>query len=315
MKLLIKFLKTLTFLLLMSSAAYGFDETNYRISDGNNSIEFGMGLLNGKSEELVYNNGRKLSQLNWELENVIMFGTKAEIGVNDRSKFNFSIWTKLDDGSGEMDDYDWLDGDGDSDSWTRHSNHETHLDKAYMLDMNLEYAFKQAIDYKFSTSLGFRHDRFKWEAYDGDGTYLDLGSDIEFYGTGVTYDQKLYSPYLGINFNYKKDKWVLNTYLRGSLWAWAEAEDVHYSPAGSKDGVDFSAGEQRTYKDEVDDIHYLAYGAKLSYFLREDILIGASFDVQKYFETKGKGEIDGSTYDAGLSNYSYIIAIMAGYRF
>ena len=311
-----KFLKLLIFsmfYMVLLNGAYALnDKTNYTIYEdlNKNSINIGVALLNGKSEELVYVNGKKLSELTWELENVPMFGLEVERKLASKTYLNISAWTKLANGSGEMNDYDWLDESG---SWTHHSNHKTNLEKAYMLNLNVEYELLHNKNHNFSTSIGFRHDRFKWEAYDGEGTYLN--SDVIFYGKGITYDQKLYAPYIGLDFNYKKNSWSVNMYLRGSFWAWGEATDVHHSPAYSLDGVYYPSGEERTFKDNISDIDYLSYGVKLNYFMREDILIGLAFDFQDYLKSKGEGEINGVTYDAGLSHYSYMISMMTEYRF
>jgi plasminogen activator len=321
--IMIKILIVSIFCVVLSNGAYALNEkTSYTIyeNSNSNSISVGIGLLNGESEELVYSGGRKTSELTWKLENVQMFGVEMETKLAQKIHFNASFWTKLNYGSGEVDDYDWM--NPDANSWTNYSNHKTKLDKAYMLDLSLEYKFTQGENHNFSASFGFKHDRFKWEAYDGDGTYLVYddknyrGSDIFFYGEVMTYDQELYTPYIGLNFNYQKNSWILNMYLRGSFWAWGEAEDVHYFPAQTLGGEYTEAGVPTLYKDDIDDIHYLSYGAKLNYFFREDVLIGIAFDLQDYFRTKGKGEvIGGATYDAGLSHYSYMISIMTEYRF
>ena len=44
-----------------------------RFSVGDVEVSMGLGLLNGQSKEKVYDEGEKLSQLNWAIKQALMF--------------------------------------------------------------------------------------------------------------------------------------------------------------------------------------------------------------------------------------------------
>ncbi len=91
-----KGLKLLIFSILyiiLLNETYAFTEkTNYTIYEDadRNSINLGIALLNGESEELVYKNGEKLSELTWEFENVPMIGLEMKTKLTRKIYFNAS---------------------------------------------------------------------------------------------------------------------------------------------------------------------------------------------------------------------------------
>lgn len=70
------------------------------------SIATSLGMLGGKSKELVYDasNGRKISQLDWKIKNVAIL--KADFFWDAYSFLTLNVrgWTSLASGSGHMDD-------------------------------------------------------------------------------------------------------------------------------------------------------------------------------------------------------------------
>jgi outer membrane protease len=301
------------------------------------SISISTGVLNGESEELVYEGSYgRVSKLTWDFDRVPVIGINTSVKPSEKFSVNFSGWTKVSESSGNMEDYDW--NEGDSEPWTDYSSHDTELDEAYMLDLNMSYLLYKKDNSSLTGEVGFRHDRYKWNAYDAYGVYSQYNDDYDLIGfrngdmvssgKAISYDQEFYTPYLGLTFNTKKDKWVISSYVRGSLWAWGEAEDNHYSPAYTINEVyDIPAGEKNTYKDEFDNISYISLGLNIGYILTEDITITLSGDFQRYIREKGSSKIKVYNYDeseynyyesgdgAGTSNYSYMISLGATYIF
>ncbi len=296
------------------------------------SISISTGVLNGESEEYVYDGSSKLSKLTWDLDNVPVIGIDTSVKLNDKFSVNFSGWTKISESSGNMEDYDWY--LGDSEPWTDYSSSDTELDEAYMLDINTSYLLYKKDSSSITGELGFRHDRYKWNAYGGYGTYSNYYATTfdDFFRTGdvvfddektISYDQEFYAPYLGLTFNTKKDKWVISSYVRGSLWAWGEAKDVHYySGYTVNDSIYVSGSDSVTYKDEFENIAYLSLGLNIGYTIMENLMINLSGNFQKYFRETGDDTeyySDGTTYyyedGAGTSNYSYMVSLGATYIF
>ncbi|ADO83271.1 omptin family outer membrane protease [Ilyobacter polytropus] len=289
------------------------------------SISISTGVLNGESEEYVYDGSSKLSKLTWDLDNVPVIGIDTSVKFKEKFSLNFSGWTKISESSGNMEDYDWY--NGDDNPWTDYSSHNTELDEAYMLDINMSYLLYKENNFSLSGELGFRHDYYKWNAYGGYAIYDSGSVDVDFDDEkNISYDQEFYAPYLGLTFNTKKNKWIISSYIRGSLWAWGEAEDTHYYPGltydtGSSSGY-LSGSDSITFKDEFENIAYLSLGLNIGYMVMENLIINLSTDFQKYFRETGDDTAyysDGTTEyykdSAGTSNYSYTVSIGASYLF
>ena len=316
------------------------------------SFSISTGVLNGESEEYAYSNyfGKdgKESKLTWDLKNVFMVGAETSISVSDRVSFNVGGWINASDGSGDMSNYDWR--TGDDSSWTDKSDHGADLEEALMLDINIDVVLINRENYNVSGVLGFRHDKFRWNAYNGSGVYSynDIGEDkldgfpyedgkriqdVESYGKAISYKQELYAPYIGANFNYSQNKWKLNTYVRASMWAWGEATDTHYNPSskytlnddfrGSDKGDSRTSekGEKNTIKDEVEDMFYLSFGLGVEYQFTERLSAGISADFQKYNKEEDSDKKDyeynyrDETYEGwgGMSHVSYMFSASLKY--
>ncbi len=318
------------------------------------SFSISTGLLNGESEEYAYSNyfgkDQKVSKLTWDLKNVFMVGAETSIGLSQRVSLNFGGWINANKGSGDMSNYDWR--TGDDSSWTDKTDHSTDLEEGMMLDANIDVLLLSRENYALSGVVGFRHDKFRWNAYDGNGVYSynDIGADkldgfpyedgkriqdVEQYGKAISYKQELYAPYIGLNFDYNKNKWTIRSYVRASLWAWGEATDTHYSPAGkytlnddfrgsNKGDTKYSeGGEKRSMKDEVDDMFYLAFGLGVDYQFTERLSGGLSADFQRYNKEEDDSRKDyeyeyrDDTYEGwgGMAHMSYMVTASVKYSF
>jgi outer membrane protease len=331
------------FFIIAASSTYSISATSSEVftveSDSKIPVSFSIstGVLNGESEEYVYEGSYgKVSKLTWDLDRVPMIGINTSVKPAENFSINFSGWTKISESGGNMEDYDWY--LGDSEPWTDYSSSDTELDEAYMLDINASYLLYKKDSTSLTGEIGFRHDRYKWNAYGGYGTYSNWNYDPytnwdNFFRTGdvtfpnektISYDQEFYAPYLGLTYNTKKDKWIISSYVRGSLWAWGEAEDTHYNSGYYVNGGStlYGEGGSDTYKDEFDNIAYLSIGLNIGYMMLENMMITLSGDFQKYFRETGDntsyysygyvGEYDDG---AGTSNYSYMVSLGATYMF
>ena len=74
----------------------------------NNEVTFNtsLGWLGGESKEYVYDEGHKVSQLDWKIKNAAII--KGDISWTPVSYITLNArgWTTLASGSGEMEDYD-----------------------------------------------------------------------------------------------------------------------------------------------------------------------------------------------------------------
>lgn len=165
-----------------------------------------LGWINGESGEFVYEpvTGRKVSELNWGLDNVFMLGLGGSVSPLSWLKVNAELWFKLNDGDGTMDDYDLMIPNYQYTDWSHHENVD--LTKGLMFDVNAEMNFYRWVGSKFFGIIGFKHDNWKWEAKGGDYVYTtyslyDTVGSFANDTTVITYEQNIYIPYIGIGFS------------------------------------------------------------------------------------------------------------------
>ena len=72
------------------------------------SVDLGLGYLQGKGQEFVYDGDYKVSQLNWRIQDAAIVKGSAQYRFNHWLSAQVSGWTTLGTGDAEMDDYDWL---------------------------------------------------------------------------------------------------------------------------------------------------------------------------------------------------------------
>ena len=117
------------------------------------SGRLGVGWLSGESTETVYDTrtGRKLSELVWDLDSVFLLNAGASIEPTPWLRLNADLWFRMNDGSGSMDDYDYvLPGYG----FTHWSHSEVDLSEGYIVDVNAAFAFHRRGDTVFSALAG-----------------------------------------------------------------------------------------------------------------------------------------------------------------
>ena len=310
--------------LIMARGAYAMNARNLLTTEyevGNAeipvAISLSTGVLNGESHELVYYGNYKVSELIWRLEDVVVVGGEASVGLTESTTLNLGVWGKVANTDAKMDDYDWLDPIGHPGEWTDWTESETDLEKGLMLDINTNTTLTSSDSAVLSAIFGFRHDHYNWDAMGANGThsyysFRDTPVYISSEHNVISYEQELYAPYVGLGIDYTKNKWLLSTSITGSLWAWADAKDYHYYSDGSKD----------TYEDSFEQIAYLNLGTSASYFIKENLYFTFNFDCQKYYKTKGDtkatyydGYVEKYNDGAGTSHESYMLGLSTTYLF
>ena len=349
-------LMVLSLSLLAAEGAYAMNarnlvSTEFGVGDSEMpvAISLSTGVLNGETNEYLYNNyygdDRRVSKLVWDIDDVYMIGAETSVGISEKFNLNFGIWSNLSEGTGNVTDRDWAEVGGEF-TWTDYSEHNTDLEEALMLDANLDYVILKDKNYKLSGIFGFRHDKFSWDAYDGKGVWSSSApvseednfrsQDVIFYGKTLAYKQELYAPYLGLDFDYNRSKWSFSTHIRGSLWAWGDSEDKHYdstalftlnkdlgsiAPKGAEK-FHTSDGSYDVNKDEVENVQYISCGAGVKYNFTEQFSAGVSAEFQKYYSEEDDDKVtkiadDGKEYETwgGMSHESYMFSCSATYLF
>jgi outer membrane protease len=197
------------FLFGQNNTTFPIGKTPYTIS-----LESGLGVLLGQSEEIVYKYSDKdkddyLSELLWDLKPMMYFGTTLNLSrtnpldglgaVADLSvKFGLPIL------SGTMEDRDWYDrpysSGYDDPRLSNFSSHDAYIQGAILVDFSIGLSIPiGSVALKPLVSLSFM--RFSWIARNG---YTEYGRDAwekkYMQGTGISYDQNwlILSPGIGL---------------------------------------------------------------------------------------------------------------------
>lgn len=142
------------------------------VSPDSVTTSLSVGVLNGKSRELVYDTdtGRKLSQLDWKIKNVATL--QGDLSWEPYSFMTLEArgWTSLASGSGHMVDHDWM--SSEQPGWADRSIHpDTSANYANEYDLNVKGWLLQGDNYKAGVTAGYQETRFSWTARGGSYIY------------------------------------------------------------------------------------------------------------------------------------------------
>lgn len=195
------------------------------------SGHMGLGYLDGEGKEAVFDNGHKLSELTWELEDVYMLNLGGSVSPRPWLTINGDVWFKVTEGDGAMDDYDWLVQGYPYTHWSHHD--DTDLTEGIMFDVNAAFTMLQSNETTLLGIVGFKHDTWEWEARGGSYTYSTnyLYDTVGSFPDGVqaiTYSQTYNTPYIGVGFDAKLSPIRLFGRFIYSPLAMLETEDTHH---------------------------------------------------------------------------------------
>lgn len=273
-----------------------------------------LGWLGGESKEYVYDidTGRKISELNWKINNAAIIKGDISWGPFFWLSLNAKGWTTLASSGAGMDDYDWMD---DSQShWTDRSNSpNTRLNHANEFDVNAKAWLIKQPDYKLGAVFGYQQTRFSWTAFGGHYQY-DNGDDVGDFPRGertIGYQQKFSMPYVGLVGGYRYQNIEFTTLLKYSPWVEARDNDEHYM-------------RDLTFRDKASGSDYYSVSADVGYYVTPNTKVFTEFSWSKYSQGKGgthviDHESGESSYEggdaSGIDNKNYSFTAGVQYRF
>ncbi len=222
--------------LALAGAARAGDAAKGSSSDPAFSLSGDIGLMNITSDELVYDGGRRLSQLVWKSRNIQVFTGTLKIDLPQQWRLT-AIGQVGMNGNGHMTDYDWLApwaaGTGDK-QWSDRSQHpDTRLDHFYTANVELGRDIAVFNDTTAGMGIGFKYTDVKWSAWGGSYVY-SAGGVRNYRGKfpadekGISFRQSLPVPYIGINLNHTSGPWSFSGALQGGLAVGAYDIDDHW---------------------------------------------------------------------------------------
>ena len=213
------------------------------------SLRTGLGYVNGEINEYVYLpevGNYKLSQLKWDIDNLLMGNIGASFSFEKWLTINADAWFKLTEGNGAVNDHDWFYEGYD---WSHWSRSETDITSASIIDINANVALFRHTNTVITGIVGFKRDNFEFKANGGEYIYSSGYGYRDLSGTfpsvpGLGYDQTLTSGYVGLGFS---ANFTDNLQLSGrgiySPIVRARATDHHYmrnlvtKDSGGNDGT------------------------------------------------------------------------------
>ncbi len=270
------FLPLLLLSIVFSSSCYAGAK---QAVQGPLSLRISLGNLSGQSGEYLYNDGMKVSQLNWSIKNAAIANGELNYDFLSWLSLNGRGWVTLAKNRAPMDDWDWR--FPNQSSWTDWSHHENnHLNHANEINLDVRTWFMQGDGYKLGFVTGYQRSVFSWTVQ---GSYYytnprgnhfrSLPGDQLVGG----YQQKFSVPYVGLAGKYVIDKFEFGALLKFSEWVDARAHDEHYL-------------RRLTTKSRGSNAEYYAATLDAGYYIARHAKIFAEGNYNLYSQAIGDGE-------------------------
>ncbi|MGV6394729.1 omptin family outer membrane protease [Pseudomonas caspiana] len=251
-----------------------------RLKVGSVDLSLGLGLLNGRSQEKVYDDGEKLSQLTWDIKQVPTLHLGLAFHPLDWLSYDLRGWTRISGGNSHMKDYDWL---SDEDvGWTHYSDHpKTRLKNAWQVEFAATARALKREDLSVGVTAGYQRSRFDWDSKGGSYTYSSENGLRDREGSFpdglkvISYQQTYDTPYLGLVGLYNLHNWTLESRFKYSNWVRSRDFDNHHLRATTFSSDNGNTGRMQS----------LALG--LTYNVNRQLSVKAGIDHQVYTSTKG----------------------------
>ncbi|MGD8202885.1 omptin family outer membrane protease [Pantoea sp. FN0305] len=270
------------------------------------------GWLGGKSNEYVYDEGHKNSELDWKIKNAAVIRGHLDWEIAPQLSLALSGWTTLARGSAQMDDYDWMvDNQSHWSDWSTWP--AARLNYANQFAVSITGWLLQQPEYKLGAALGYQQTRISWQAQGGSYIY-DNGADIGRFSRderAAAYQQRFSAPWLGIAGQYRYKKLELNALIKYSPFTNAHDNDEHYT--------DYNTFRVKTRRSD-----YWAASMDAGYYLSPQLKVLAALSWEDYRQSRGQMQIidyDQQTYDysekggGGVSHKNYSLTAGLQYHF
>jgi outer membrane protease len=278
------------------------------------SLQGSLGLAQGEAREVVYDYdevGRrvKVSELIWDIENVVMLGGTLSAKIGQRYKLEGTFRMAVTEGEGQMENFDWLSEGSD---WTDFSLSDVEVKDTYSFDLRASAEFYRRQSVGLSAVLGYRQDHWGWEdqllrwIYSTDGFRDDIGEGDG--STSITYEQTFFIPYAGLALT------LQNGPFSGEVF-------FHYSPFVTAEDDDLHLLRETRFQVEADGGDYYGFGLRGTYAITPRWSVGVAAEWQIIEELIGDTTLtdpDGTIVvedSGGISSDWALFSVSLGYRF
>lgn len=275
------------FLFALAGSAYGTDLPNfsrYSIVNDRYSFSSGIGYSWIKADEIVYENGNRVSHLFWASQVPVVTGELRfkpahNLTMHMRAKVGFA-------GTSKMDDYDWA---GDYfrsyqfDDWTHHSSHKSvSLDRYIAADVAVGYDFDINDAHTANLNGGFKYSNIRWTAYGGDFNYSiygfrDFQITLPDRTKGITYEQRFPALFLGGHWSADFGKLSFSALGRVGTTVSAKDLDHHWE-------------RSLLFDEKFDSAPFIEIGATANFDVSTQVQLFAAANYEKYWEMRGDAD-------------------------
>lgn len=275
------------------------------------SVRGGVLLQQGEAREIVFDEDHQLSELIWDIKGLMYAGGSASLLLGSRFQVNASYWTALNEGSGEMQDYDWFVEGAD---WTHFSDGRVDINEAYTFDINGTFDLVRSDDLGLYIMAGYKQMYWDWSQYGGSFIY-SVNGFRDFVGqapddeNGINYDQTFQVPYAGLGASVRLGN------LHGSGY-------LIYSPIVQAEDNDEHVLRNLYFTETFENIDYLGMGGELVFNVTDRLYISGAIDLHSIPEARGDmeirdaaGNVDFNPDSAGIENTAASVSAMVGLRF
>jgi outer membrane protease len=243
-------------------------------------VEGSVGLVEGKAHERVYvaraaGGERLLSELEWDLSELLMVGGSASVVIHDRLRFRTSLCTAVNEGDGSLVDTDWL---VEGLPWTHRSVSDVDVKDATVFDFQAAYRVLDWRGAAFHGILGYRHSFWEWRDSVRYYVYSITGfRDFTAKGDGSTlvdYEQVFSIPYAGVEVQRAVGSMDVAAWLLFSPAVRAKDEDTHLAR-----GIRF--------RDSFYHGDFISVGTAAAYRLGDRLTVGLRLEYEEIPEIRG----------------------------
>lgn len=282
------------------------------------SLQFGLGHTRITGDELVYDDGDRLSRLIWKSR-----VPTAQIALSHDLPQGWVLGGKLVSAvgnSGHMVDYDWIapfnPGTG-PDDWTHRSIHPvTDLHRYLDLDVTLGRQVAAFGQTQIAVHGGLKYTEASWRARGGSFVYSEDGfRDTVFEQSdsarSIDYKQRHKAIYAGAEARHQAGAWQFAGLLRAGVSIQPREVDLHWQ-------------RDLRFDHKISAQPYVNVGLSGTYAIREDLSLGIEASWQRFFERTGDARVsdirDGSFYQTDRDGIAgelttATVAVSLGYSF
>ncbi|EKB5404556.1 omptin family outer membrane protease [Salmonella enterica] len=252
------------------------------------SAGLSVGALSGSAKERVYQDGRRVSQLDWKFKNAPILKGNIDWDLSPWVRLGASGWvTAGSHGASDMVDRDWM--LPHQAGYSHISESSSRLRSASFWDVNTTIWGVNNDRWRLGVMAGWQQTDYRWDARGGYYSYwngLVQGNLPD--GKGIGYKLQFKMPYIGLTGGYRYRDIEMNTSFKYSHWVRASDTDEHYL-------------RNATFRDKNRDSDFYSVSADIGYYITPRAKVFIEGEWMRV--TNGRGSETVTFHDTGEVGY------------